>query len=293
MQMNKQKTWWGLEFVSALEGFIDSGRLQRGRAYRTDNRVLKFDMQANQINATIRGNVNPFFGVTTEPKYKVKLKFRVIPAKDWQAIIAKLCDNAGWLSKLMLNEIPDSIQQGFSPHSLLPTSFNDIDASCSCPDYANPCKHIAGVYYRIAEQLDSNPMLLFQLRGLSPQALHKALAETELGQAFAEHLAVNQQVDLELTDYRYPVFESDNTPLTANQTLKLEQFWQMKPAAETANDQPTLNAEDKDKQAITTSAALIKKQGDYPEFWPRNNSFIGAMEDIYAAVRKKNNKQLF
>ncbi len=290
--MNKQKTWWGQEFVSALEGFIDSGRLQRGRAYRTDNRVLKFDMLANQINATIRGNVNPYFGVTTEPKYKVKLRFKAIPAHDWQTIIAKLCDNAGWLSKLMLNEIPDSIQDGFAPHSLLPASFKDIDATCSCPDYANPCKHIAGVYYRISEQIDSNPMLLFQLRGLSPQALHKALSETELGQVFAEHLAVKQQVDLELSDYRYPVFESDNTPLSANQSAKLGQFWQMKPAQETVNEQPTMNTMDEDKQTTTTSAALIKKQGDYPEFWPRNNSFISAMEDIYAAVRKKNNKQL-
>ncbi len=66
----------------------------------------------------------------------------------------------------------------------------------------------------------------------------------------------------------------------------------MKPAPETANSQATMSAADKDKQAITTSVALIKKQGDYPEFWPRNNSFISAMEDIYAAVRKKNNKQL-
>ncbi|AWB69179.1 hypothetical protein C2869_22005 (plasmid) [Saccharobesus litoralis] len=157
----------------------------------------------------------------------------MISDKDWQANIAKLCQYPGWLSKLMLNEIPDSIQQGFTPHSLLPTSFNDIDASCTCPDHANPCKHIAGAYYRIAEQLDTNPMLLFQLRGLSPQALHKALAQTELGQAFAEHLATKQQVDIEISDHRYPAFECDNTPLAANQSINLAQFWQMKPATET------------------------------------------------------------
>ncbi|WP_111977477.1 SWIM zinc finger family protein [Algibacillus agarilyticus] len=296
--MNKQRTWWGQEFVSALEGFIDAGRLQRGKSYRTDNRVLKFDLQANQIDATIRGNVNPYYGVYEEPHYQVKLKFRTISASDWQTIITNLCANAGWLSKLMLNEIPDSIQQGFTPHSLLPASFNDIDASCSCPDHANPCKHIAGVYYRIAEQLDTNPMLLFQLRGLSPLALQKALAATELGQVFAEHLAVSKNVELETTEHRYPVFECDNASDPAKQTVNLAQFWQMKLATkstdtQSTDSQSTMNAVEQSELSTMTSAALIKKQGDYPEFWSRNNSFIGAMEDIYEAVRKKNNKQLF
>ena len=52
------KTWWGEEFVRSLEGFIDSGRLQRGRAYRSDHRILAFSITDNVVTAKIRGNVN-------------------------------------------------------------------------------------------------------------------------------------------------------------------------------------------------------------------------------------------
>ena len=154
-----QKTWWGNEFVQALEAYIDPGRLQRGKAYRTDNRVLAFEINKNEVKATIRGNVNPYFGVTKEPRYKVVLKFDQIKPLQWQGIIKTISGNALWLSKLMLNEIPGNIEQAFTSDSLLPSSYEDVQASCSCPDYSNPCKHIAGVYYRIAGMLDLNPML--------------------------------------------------------------------------------------------------------------------------------------
>ena len=91
----------------------------------------------------------------------------------------KISGNALWLSKLMLNEIPVNIEDAFEDEHLLPASYRNIKASCSCPDYSDPCKHIAGVYYRIANILDSNPMLLFQLRGLAPAKLHKELKKTE------------------------------------------------------------------------------------------------------------------
>jgi uncharacterized Zn finger protein len=83
------KTWWGGAFMQALEAYIDSGRLQRGKAYRTDNRVLDFDISASEIKATIRGNINPYFGVTKEPRYKVHLKFEQIKPLQWQRIIKK------------------------------------------------------------------------------------------------------------------------------------------------------------------------------------------------------------
>ena len=81
------KTWWGKEFVQALEAYIEPGRLQRGKAYRTDKRVLDLDISKSEIKATIRGNVNPYFGVTKEPKYKVVLKFDQIKPLQWQTII--------------------------------------------------------------------------------------------------------------------------------------------------------------------------------------------------------------
>ncbi|MFT6951640.1 MAG: putative Zn finger protein, partial [Paraglaciecola sp.] len=303
------KTWWGGAFMQALEAYIDSGRLQRGKAYRTDNRVLDFDISASEIKATIRGNINPYFGVTKEPRYKVHLKFEQIKPLQWQRIIKKISGNALWLSKLMLNEIPVNIEDAFEDEHLLPASYRNIKASCSCPDYSDPCKHIAGVYYRIANILDSNPMLLFQLRGLAPAKLHKELKKTELGQAFSEHLSLPESIEMEYQQHKYtPTYARRDKGSLAqkgaqpimHQAANLNQFWSMplnvKPVDDQGDDVEGLDIERAQGAAqnvwplehpsndsmIEISAALIKKQGDYPEFWTNSHSFIGAMELFYS-----------
>jgi uncharacterized Zn finger protein len=274
--MNTQKTWWGSAFIASLETFIDEGRLQRGRAYRTDNRVLKFDITGAKVSATIRGNVNPYFGVTKEPKYKVSLRFNTVT--KWQPIIANICDHPGWLSTLMLSEMPSTIENAFEHDHFLPRSYDDIDAECSCPDYANPCKHIAGVYYRLANMLDSDPMLLFQLRGLAPERLHQALQKTELGAIFSEHISAIEKIEINHQAHKFTEFKSSNRVKNISQ----ERFWSM---TDWALPVP-------DEEAANINAALIKKQGDYPAFWTRSNSFISAMEDIYSTTKRKNKKSL-
>lgn len=282
--MNIQKTWWGSAFIDSLENFIDSGRLQRGRAYRTDSRVLKFNIIDNHIEATIRGNINPYFGVTTEPRYKVSLTFSPISDIQWKSIINTLCNNPGWLSKLMLNEMPSNIEDAFGNTHFLPKTYHDIKARCDCPDDANPCKHIAGVYFRIANILDSNPMLLFQFRGLTPTALHNALKKTELGQVFSEHISDIDQVEVNYLSYKYTPFKTkiSSTKSAGVQQINSDRYWGM-----TDWELPTI-----DQDTIDIQASLIKKQGDYPEFWIRSNSFISAMEDIYSTIKKKNKHSL-
>ena len=276
--MKYHKTWWGEEFVAALEGFIDAGRLQRGKAYRTDRRILEFATKGSTVTATIRGNINPYFGVTKEPRYKIKLNFKSIVKTKWKKIVQSICGNAGWLSKLMLNEIPHDLNHAFDKDSLLPKSYKDVDATCSCPDYENPCKHIAGVYYRIANILDSNPMLLFSLKGIEPEDLHAELKKTELGKAFAEHLTMPEDIALEYSEHLFTSLESSNKVPTKSQQ---ERFWHMgKWDFE----------DDEENGSPTITGALIKKQGDYPPFWDKTNSFISAMEDFYLTTKKKNRK---
>lgn len=271
------KTWWGEEFVQSLEGFIDPGRLQRGRAYRTDHRILAFNITDNVVTAKIRGNVNPYFGVTKEPKYNITLTFNKIPATHWKNCIEALCANPGWLSKLMLNEIPEDIQTVFEPYDFLPRSYKVVQATCSCPDYDNPCKHIAGVYYRIAELLDLTPMLLFPLRGIQVNELHEALKQSELGRAFSEHLSLPSDIQLEYDETYYPAV----MPLAGSGGFTLESFWGSEEIAAT----PVVTEDDDLSCQIT--GALIKKQGDYPPFWDKQASFIGMMEAFYQQVKRK------
>ncbi len=275
------KTWWGEAFVNSLEAFIDYGRLSRGKSYRTDHRILKFAMNENNIEATVRGNANPYFGVTKEPKYKVSLTFQRITNVDWTSIIACICKNPGWLSKLMLNEIPDDIEKAFDNISLLPKRFDDIRATCSCPDYANPCKHIAGVYYRIANLLDGNPMLLFELHGLPLKSLKQKLKADELGAAFAEHLEQPEQLTLAASTSRYSPVKTKQKPTIKK--LTIADIWEQKP----------IDIDFNQESGEPIGAALIKKQGDYPEFWAKHGSFVQAMEGIYNYAKIKNRKIIF
>src|SRR5437667_6779935 len=89
-----------------------------------------------------------------------------------------------------MNEMPDTIEDAFSGLGLhlLPHSERDFVTDCSCPDDANPCKHIAGVYYLLASAFDRDPFLMFELRGLSRDDLHAELARSSLGQILASAL---------------------------------------------------------------------------------------------------------
>ena len=79
-------------------------------------------------------------------------------------------------AELSLGRLPETILEKLSAQniSLLPEEWDDISASCSCPDWANPCKHLAAVYYIIANEIDKDPFILFKLRALETGELLRA-----------------------------------------------------------------------------------------------------------------------
>ena len=162
--------------------------------------------------------------------------------------------------------------------NLLPHTRKDFKTSCSCPDYANPCKHVAGVYYLVASQLDQNPFLLFELRGLSQEELQEKLAESPLGQVLCKQLQGEEiPIDICTSFYTQPQRnEIEQKPSTKD-------FWLGKKRLPSTIDVANQSG---------VSAILVKKQGDYPSFWHRDNSFIEAMEELYERVKTKN-KNLF
>lgn len=181
-----------------------------------------------------------------------------------------------------MNEMPDTIENAFTELKLhlLPEKRKDFNTTCSCPDPVNPCKHIAGVYYRVASMLDTDPFLMFQLRGLSKETLQKELGKSALGQALLSQLTQPEEVEPLSIDYMYTRPEKKNM----EKTVSLKEFW-------TGKKNQSLKIE-KTMQSKSISALLIKKQGDYPSFWERDNSFIEAMETIYEYIRSKNKDSL-
>ena len=254
------KTWWGQRFIEALEDFTDTGRLQRGRSYASDNRIKQWLLKEGKVEAKLRGNINPYYGVYKEPTYKVSVQMTPLAEAQWQKIIQKLTQRASFIARLLLNEIPENIETVFAEAGvhLLPTNYKDFKVSCDCPDYAVPCKHIAGVCYRLAGQLDQDPFLLFEMRGLAPEKLLQELALSPLGKVLSD---AKSGATVELM----PVESFYTRPIHTElpQEISLKGFWQ---------GQHALPKSIEPSQPATIPAMVIKKGGDFPAFWQKQNS---------------------
>jgi len=273
--MKTVRTWWGKKYIEALEGFIDAGRLARGKGYANDSRIIHWEMAGNRVTARIRGNANPYYGVYEEPQYKTFIELKTIAPNDWRKVIAQLGSRAAFVSRLLLNEVPDSIEEPFAELGLrlLPLHMKDMKTECSCPDYANPCKHIAGLDYFLAAKLDQDPFLLFELRGIARAELLRQLRETPLGKALAQALSMEERpLQADEAFFIRPVAQ----PLPA--TLHPDSFWRT-PKRLPAQAEPATPP--------AVAALSVKKGGDFPGFWNRDNSFLEAMEEFYAAFRKQ------
>lgn len=268
------RTWWGQKFIAALASFSSESRLSRGRSYANGNKIKHFEIIEGSVVAHIRGSVNPYFGVYEEPLYTTAIDFQPISKAKWAAIVALMATKASLISRLMLNEVPESIEEAFAPLGLglLPTGSKDLDTHCSCPDWSNPCKHIAGLHYFLAEKIDQDPFLLFELRGLPRAELQAELAKSPLGQALAQELQAQARSPVPVDSYHpKPALVSISDP-------SLKAFWQGE-----LRPQPLETVEG----PAGVPAILIKKQGDFPPFWQRDNSFIAAMEALYQRVKTK------
>ena len=276
MAAKLSKTWWGNRFIEALETFTDSGRLSRGRSYASNSRIRRLEITDGVITAAIRGNVNSYYGVYKEPTYHVEIAMQPLSSAQWAAAIAYIASKASFISKLMLNEMPDNIEAAFTPLklNLLPKSKSDFQTECSCPDWSNPCKHVAGVYYRVAAELDRDPFLLFELRGLPRERLRLELQKLPLGEALAAELATETVPPIPIDSYY------TRPQLTAPpEAMSVKTFWQgTKPLPKTIPAAP----------ASSITGIVVKKQGDRPPFWQKDTSFISAMEELYDRVKTKN-----
>lgn len=274
------RSWWGKKFIEAMEKLTDSGRLSRGRSYASGGKVKSFQIDGHSVEAKVRGSINPYFGVYKEPLYTTTIEFEPISKAKWTAAIALIASKAGLISRLILNEIPDTIESCFETlgFHLLPANSKDFKTECSCPDFSNPCKHIAGVYYLIAAELDRDPFLLFELRGLSRENLKTELAKTPLGQALSVELSAQQHPPIPLDHY---YTRPQIQPVSDD--LNLRDFWHGEKRLPQTLEVPVPSP---------VSGIIAKKQGDFPAFWHRDNSFIEALDDLYDYVRVKNRTKL-
>jgi uncharacterized Zn finger protein len=152
-------TWWSKRFVEVLESFGLGTRMGRGRRYARAGQVISFDVRAGLLVAQVQGS---------RPKpYVVTITAATPSASQWRAIDDALRSRIGFAAQLLAGEVPSELEGVFSAANafLFPSTWGELDAGCNCPDWENPCKHIAAVLYLFADHLDADPWLLLQWRG--------------------------------------------------------------------------------------------------------------------------------
>ncbi|MBK7410147.1 MAG: DEAD/DEAH box helicase [Saprospirales bacterium] len=157
MRKSYGNTWWGEQWLHALHHIDYSNRLPRGRTYANKGAVRDIQIEENTISAKVQG---------TRPRpYKVQLEIPVFTANEKARIIQAVTANPLFLSKLLNRELPPELYQACVDQGIriFPRSWNDLDGHCSCPDWAVPCKHMAAVLYLVANEIDKNPFLAFEL----------------------------------------------------------------------------------------------------------------------------------
>lgn len=165
------RSWWARRWIDVLESFDVGSRLSRGRSYARRGQVLSIEIAKGRVSALVQGS---------RPKpYKVSIGVKSIPAGGWRKATAAMAAEAAFSAKLLNGQMPEDIEKAFASAglSLLPESLADLETECSCPDWSNPCKHIAAVYYLLGEEFDRDPFLIFRLRGMEREDLLRALGK--------------------------------------------------------------------------------------------------------------------
>jgi uncharacterized Zn finger protein len=159
------RSWWARRWIAALEALQVGGRLARGRAYARRGQVLEIEVVKGGVRARVQGS--------REAPYDVTLAVPTLGAEDWRRVATALAREARFAAALLAGEMPADVEDAFRAAGvpLFPVHRGDLRTSCSCPDIANPCKHIAAVYYLLGEEFDRDPFLVFRLRGLERDEL--------------------------------------------------------------------------------------------------------------------------
>jgi len=253
------QTWWARRWIEVLEGFDLGGRLPRARSYARRGQVVSILIGKGRVDAVVQGS-------RPEP-YLVSLETRVLPAGQWQRLASALTREARFAAKLLAGEMPPDVEEAFRAAglSLFPDRREDLRTACSCPDWSNPCKHIAAVYYLLGEEFDRDPFLIFRLRGLERDELVRLLGRAAVAAA--------------------PTTAAGPPPATAGRGRAPRRATDPLPSEPSAFWQGSELPEDflGEVEAPPVAAALLARLGAFP-FWRGRQPLTEAVTPVYHAA---------
>lgn len=188
-------TWWGKRWIGALEalGAVYANRLPRGRTYARQGRVTNLTVAPGRVTAQVQGS-------RARP-YRVALTLPVFDDSTWHDVLAALAGEVRHTAALLDGRMPDDVDDALQACgvSLFPRA-RELSTSCSCPDAANPCKHVAAVHYTLAQTFDDDPFLLPRLRGRDREQLLTGLRANRAGTTVAAVEAPDADAEVAVAD---------------------------------------------------------------------------------------------
>jgi len=175
-------TWWGRAWVDALEqrARLDPNRLPRGRTYARTGAVDGLEVAPGSVSAAVQGS--------RRRPYAVSVRVRAFTDAEWGRVLDSLSAQIGHVAALLDGELPAEVADdvGAAGLDLLPGA-GEVQPRCTCPDWADPCKHSAAVCYLVADEIDRDPFQLLLLRGRRREELLGALRARRSGGAKVGH----------------------------------------------------------------------------------------------------------
>ncbi|MEH2110687.1 SWIM zinc finger family protein [Nostoc sp.] len=163
--LQASREWWSQQWLDLLDSYRFKKRLERARNYARQGNVLSIEFKGAKVLARVQGS-------EVEP-YKVSLSLEPFTDEQWGYVIETMSQRAIFAAKLLAGEMPQNIEEVFTANglSIFPFTLADVQSKCSCPDKANPCKHIGAIYYQLGDRFSEDPFVLFQLRGRTKEQI--------------------------------------------------------------------------------------------------------------------------
>ncbi len=156
---NITNSWWGSAWCRNLERYADyETRIARGKRYVRSGTVVDLQIEQGRISAKVQGS--------KRIPYKVEIRISPLSESQCQRIIDRCTTKVSNLEHLMTGSFPEEMKELFGGKDGLFPSPKEISFSCSCPDWALMCKHVAAALYGVGVRFDEDPLLFFQLRGI-------------------------------------------------------------------------------------------------------------------------------
>ncbi len=159
------KSWWGKAWCENLESYADYySRLERGRKYVRANCVVDLQIESGEVYAQVIGS--------RSTPYKIHITIDELSDEQYEFICKKCSSKIQNIDSLIKGDFPDNLKELFlqKKNGLFP-AMAEIHFDCSCPDWADMCKHVAATLYGIGARFDKDPLLFFKLRGVDTEKL--------------------------------------------------------------------------------------------------------------------------